>query len=254
MPEASWAIYYNQIDLFGAKENLYGRFLTRSNTKVIVGQFFEYLTNKLFKNSCRVNSTEDVHPDVVIWNDRKKKMDHDILIEVKASKKGYLFDYKQIQKYDELKTNDFPYTKPDIYFALYSYECPQLLSLTGSVFNLLKELGNSITGCTIVPFDVIKEIIKWMPQYDYKKWAGDNRQFYYRLSSRYYNMLRICTCDSVIDTLSIMSGNSYNVTEHFKINRYKINNINLEFSRVRPFPLIVVSNNSMAKFIDRGEK
>jgi hypothetical protein len=243
----SWLVDHQQLDLF--KNKLSGMYLTKHNSRVVVGQFFEHLTSKLINDSVLADVYEGVaNPDLIVWNG---KLPFDILLEVKASMKAHLFDIHQIKYYSALQDNNFPYTRPKMYYVLWCYHFnKESISMAGSALNLVKRLGNYIDACFIIPIEIVHLIIKYLPVMSYGKWSTDIRQYYYRIPRKVFDFLKAGNLRSMTNAILAISnediGSKYTVTE------YPIDKIHLGYSIIKPFSLFTISNMNWDTLIKRS--
>lgn len=240
MGNSTWYLKYMQTDLFGDEPDLTHIPLTPSNSKCFIGQYFEYLTTRVFPKAIKFNSTADVTPDLNLKISKKRN----VMLEVKGTKEAFLFDFTQIEKYEDIQNTQFE----TIYYVLFIYKIKSITDC-GSIYNLVRELNSSVQGCYIVPLDVIIKMVSYMKKHEYKNWTWGDRTHYYRLSYRLTNILSIGYKEAFRDMLFILSDGKYDVTKQFKISRFMVKPGKILICPITPFPVITLSNISWKKFI-----
>jgi hypothetical protein len=180
MNQPFWLKIYNQFDLFNKAEELLGsgKYLNRSNTKIIVGQYFELLTSRIFTGLSKCSSVDRFEYDFVMWNSGKLK--NDIVLEVKSTNREPIIDSRQMQYYSDLESSLFPYTNAKVYYVVYFYKPDVRLASCGSVHNLVNAiLPQTIQSCAVMPLSLIKKLIDGK-QRSYGKWSEGDRVNYFR--------------------------------------------------------------------------
>ncbi len=243
-----WLQLYEQTDLFG-EQNISGIPLTDHNTKVIVGQFFEFLTFQMFDKIDHIKPNDYFQPDFVIWNNGRVK--HDILLEVKATSKSHIFDKSQVAFYRKARNGDiFPYLRPEIFYVLFFYKSAQPLYLSSTAWNLVQHtLPKALECCVVLPLEVIEALCKGS-NYSYGLWGVEGREHYSRMSINITSILRMGKRKSVINAVKLQTGED--VSKKYMISRYNIEGIKVLGCAVDPFPVIVVSKNGLRKFLKKG--
>jgi hypothetical protein len=214
-----------QTDLFKGKMS--GLALTQHNSRVVVGQFFELLSRHLIKGSELGDIKEDeANPDLIVWNNGR--VSFDLLLEVKASMKAHLFDSAQLDFYNGLGENEFPYTRPRLYYVLWCYHFKGNVSMAGSAYNLIRKLGSCVDSCFIVPLELIINLTNQLPKMSYGKWSIPGREYYYRMAKGCFRLLK--------------TGNFPFDRDRFNIVKHDVAGFDMDFSKIRPFSIYIVSD------------
>lgn len=239
MRNFDWMHNYQQTYLFG-ETNPYVR-ITAFNSRVIVGQFFELLTSKLFKKYeilSRPNGC-DVQPDGAIWNVNN----HDIIFECKATTRDApLIDLSQHDNYKELKDSLFPFTDPEIYYILYSYTTPinGLIKGSHTVDELIQNLCDGIECAIVLPIEIINRIVEVSDKKKYGKWQGYARDEYVRFKPSIFRVFKIPNKDSIFNGLKLM-GLSEEELKPYRVRKYSIKDKSVIDKDVKTFPLSILS-------------
>jgi len=239
MPKPYWVNNYEKLWLFNdmchSQEKLKG-----GKTKVIVGQFYEELAAKMFKGEHAKNEERAaVYPDVICWNQNGGS---DILIESKASYQGkhWIIDVQQIEEYNKLKENDFPFTKPDIYYVLFMHDVKDMAKRFGIVSELIKELCKNTIVAFKLSLEFVQEIAKNCQHYEYSVSWGRYEQghtHYIRFRPTITNQLATKNFDKIME---IFGKFCLNFDKNWQISRKYCRNLEIIGNKINSFPLISV--------------
>jgi hypothetical protein len=165
-----------------------------ANANVIIGQYFEYLTSRIFDGKLADKPDDAVFPDVVLWGRHKKG---DILLEVKGTYRAPLMSLFQLQEYKKLEDNDFPFTRPRVYYVIYLHSAIQIVPQCPTVRDLLAYLSKSIDACIVVPIDALIRLVTCNNGlvYDFGQWQArhqeDTEKKYVRWTKQLDKILRL---------------------------------------------------------------
>ncbi len=155
MPIPPWLRQHTDLFLFDDMK-IVAKPLTVGGIKVLIGQFFEVLTAKLFNGTHSVNETGwEVYPDVVIWGNNCR----DIIIESKASHTSIVIDSKQYKFYKKLIGTEFPFNDPIIYYVLYIHSLKDIKKTYNDTIELTNALCKSVEMCLAVPIEYMDNFI-----------------------------------------------------------------------------------------------
>lgn len=210
----TWYLKHMQTSLF--KEEASSFYLDRHNTKVIVGQFFEYITEWVLLDSVRGSPGSVLEPDFILWGKNKRK--NDILIEVKSTKdKSPIIDLKQFKNYQKIADSEFPYTKASVFYFIYFYDTEKALHRSGDLRTLLTDtLPNGIESCVIIPISLMQKYINGS-SYSYGKWGWGDRTDYARASNSISTLLMTARKQQVIDAFKLCGAPNFH-------NKYTMSN------------------------------
>jgi len=233
-----WMSLYNQLDLFDSCDKLMDSRipLTSSNTKILVGQYFELLTSMIFRSAVKCTKLDRFAYDFVIWGGEKRK--RDIIIEVKAANKQHMIDQRQMKHYEEIIAADFPFTKPKVYYVLFCYAKGKRLTSCGSAYNLLNAaLPESVKAVAVVPFEFMKGLVSKFKINRYGKWGNGDRLNYIRLPMTIFSAIMSADVGLIRHTLGGYCGTEAAGYSFYKVNLPKLKVLNAE---IKSFPVIFI--------------
>lgn len=240
-----WLAEYYQVGLFADVKKTVP--LTNSNTRIIVGQFFELLTKNLFGGEYCSNGLPG---DIVQWRGKRG----DILLEVKSSSKSHIIDMCQIEEYSDLR---FPFTNPTVYYVLWFYDLVRIREKCLNSDMLIDRLATSVNAVYVLPL----RVVRWFTlssSYDYHtQWASGKRQKYGRWGVKTYNTLREGRRSSLADAMTLFSKDRQVPpvsTDGLVLRRNVIGSASVMEVPVQRFPLVRVLESKSHLPIQKGEK
>jgi hypothetical protein len=232
-----WRSVYAQTNLFGSNHR---KKLTRESVAVLVGQFFEQLTGAIFADTdvdSYLNAGDD-RPDIIAWHAGPR--DGDLLIEVKASSSGHLFDADQLQAYQALCRQRFPWDRPRLFYALWLYRGEQLWTTADNVSGLLDHLRSSVEALYLLPGAVVGSLVEAIGAKTYESWRGSKRSsagHYARLSRLQHHILRWGRPEAIRTVAHLLDVS----LDGWRVTRTEVHTAELVGRPVESFPVVCVA-------------
>ncbi len=215
--------------------------MTRERMAVLVGQFFEQLTGAIFPDTdvdSYLNAGED-RPDVVAWSAGPRG--GDLLVEVKASSSGHLFDMDQLRTYQALcRRRHWPWTRPRLFYALWLYE-PLHWSQAGSREGLLGHLCSHVDGLYLLPASLVEALVTARGVRTYESWRGSKRSsdgHYGRLSRLDHHLLRWARPEALRALCRLLDVS----LGRLRVTLATVETARLDDRPVEPFPVVSAAN------------
>lgn len=211
---------------------------------VVIGQYFEFLASIIFGAEL-LNPTETVAdvpvPDAVVWGGHKGR---DIILEVKASYCAPLMCSKQIDDFKGLEKNDFPFTRPRVFYVCFLHSATAIAEHCKTIRDLISYLSKSIDVCLVLPIDAIIKLasLNDVLTHDYGAWKSsrDSRK-YVRWSKRLNKMLGLADKAALVDFLDLTTFRGSGKVDQFKEYTFRqqtVGGISIQRFRVEPFRVL----------------
>ncbi len=198
-----WLRAWATPDLFGDNGAL-GAEMANGDQNVIVGQFFEVVVKTIFGGEFTGGNAEGfkVWPDVILWGVRGR----DVLVESKATQRTPLICYGQLLGYRKLAKVDFPFTKPEVYYALGWYPHLTIRGRCRTVGDLVGWLSRSVECICMMHMDVIDRIGQLEGTYKFGAWKGHHPEIdrYIRWNRTASTLMKEGTRDAVLSGLKLL--------------------------------------------------
>lgn len=214
------------------------RELSPAIRNVIIGQYFEYMATRVFGGELMNKDEEGHFPDIVKWGAYKKR---DVLLEVKASYRAPIISVQQLHDYKALEKNDFPYTRPRIYYVVFLHSATLIESQCKTVRDLIGYLSRSVDACLVLPIDAVLRLVTCNNGivYEYGVWRGGTK--YIRWSKRMDRILRLGDRSSLVDFLDLVTMRGcgkINCFKDFQIKRQLVQGLVIQRFQVNDFPVL----------------
>lgn len=210
-----WMVQFNDLWLFNDLKYIETK-LTKPNTMVAVGQFFEVLTASILD----IDHAKVPNEEVDVWPDCIDNHTNTIY-EVKGSRSGrWIVDIAQMKLYRK-------YFSAKIFYVLYSYKLPLPCVHYETIRNLIRALTKAVEYALLVPISYMEKAQKTLKNYEYGEWSRA-----YRRNRQDRGYLRLNMKGSELFKPECLNGKAKKtMTDRVWVIRYKVN----------PFPLYEIN-------------